>query len=84
MKSKEPVINFEFKGKNYSLQVTATELYESGGLISLPDGTLLVFDSWLESIPPQPRGLRQVTPQELAALTGMEVPVEVAAEVKLN
>lgn len=50
-------IRFSYEGKNYRVNMAA---YEGGLLIRLPDGRVLGPDCWLESIPPQPSGLKVV------------------------
>lgn len=48
-------ISFEFKGKTYEVGMDA---YRRNLPIRLPDGRVLtVMGGWLESMPPQPRGL---------------------------
>jgi len=45
---------FEYSGARYQVSVAACD----GGAIKLPDGTLLVVDSALETYPPQIGGVR--------------------------
>lgn len=60
-------IKFQWKGQAYTAPMSAYE----DNMIELPDGTLLTADSWLESLPPQPRGHKivSVTKAERGPLT---------------
>ena len=58
-------IIFEFEGKKFSVPM---EAYEQGLPIKLPDGRMLEVEKWLESMPPQPWGLRLMECVEATAV----------------
>ena len=54
-------IEIEWEGERYLLPHDA----DSKTLILLPNGKLLCTTGWLESLPPQPAGLRECKPNEV-------------------
>jgi hypothetical protein len=76
---------FVWAGKTYEAPTEASELDR----IVLPDGTVLESENgWLESMPPQPRGLREVphllkaeTPEYIAEQMNAVVAKEVLTDV---
>jgi len=56
-KSSEPDIRFTYEGENY---VVGADVYPQE-LILLPDKTLLKVRGWLETSPPRPSGLTEVS-----------------------
>ncbi len=55
--NQDPEITFEYDGKNY---IVSGDAYEKN-LIRLPDGRILKVGAWLESYPPQPYEIEDVT-----------------------
>lgn len=70
------MISFKYEGKNYTVPDSA---YDNNRRIVLPSKTVLDFEMWLESMPPQPYGL---TPSSRFVFPP-EVPVEEIAK-KVN
>lgn len=68
----DPFIQFRWEGLPYECPPKAYVL----GKIVLPDGRVLIVESWLESNPPQPRGMHLSeeaytgTPEEIAEKVG--------------
>ncbi len=48
---------FQWNGKTY--QFDACACYDGNSMIKLPDGKVLSVGGWLESLPPQPCGLKE-------------------------
>jgi hypothetical protein len=52
------MIHFSWQDVTYKVEDRAYD----DNLIQLPDGVVLQADGWLESMPPQPTGLRTIDP----------------------
>jgi hypothetical protein len=59
---------FTWKDKTYKFDASAC--YNGRSFIRLPDGTVLEVVQWLESLPPQPLRLREIT--KVADITATE------------
>ncbi|KKT39036.1 MAG: hypothetical protein UW22_C0002G0012 [Candidatus Gottesmanbacteria bacterium GW2011_GWB1_44_11c] len=76
----ERQIAFKYEGQRFVVDQKAYDLNR----IVLPDGRMLEANSWLESMPPQPKGLHEVLhlfkdlePEEIAKQLNAILAVEV-------